>query len=358
MRWGMDLDGLSELRAEFNARGWNRKATGAVLAELAIHVTITIAGYLVYLLADATWLALLGMAVSTYGCLGVATNTHTSTHGGTSDKRWVNEFFAYFGYPFFLNLSRTYWQQTHVVLHHTAPNVKGHDRDHDFLPFFAATDREVRAATGWKRLYYTRYQVYFFALIAWAHTLSRQVRSWIWVISVLRDPARRKTAHWVDLGAMIGYWVFWVVIPSFFLPFEVVLGGAILRISALGYPLFCILAPAHYPHETPCVTRGSWAKDFLGLQTMATINFRAGRFGGFVCSGLQYQIEHHLFPSYSHVYYPKMAPLVRAFCEARGYPYRSYGWGEALVKVFLIFIRPKREVADLAAMRTVIEERL
>ncbi|MEZ4448013.1 MAG: acyl-CoA desaturase [Nannocystaceae bacterium] len=353
----MDLDGLSELRAEFNARGWTRKATGAVLGELAVHVTLTLGGYLVFLLAESTWISLLGMLVSIYGTLGVSTNTHTSTHGGTSEKRWVNELFSYFGYPFFVNLSYTYWRQTHIVLHHPAPNVMGVDGDHNFKPFFASTDREIRESKGRARTYYQRYQIYVFALIAWAHTFSRQVRSWIWVIGALRDPKRRKTAHWIDLAAMIGYWVFWVVIPAFFLPLPLVLGANFLRIAGIGYPLFAILAPAHYPHDTPCVTRGSWAKDFLWLQTMTTIDYRAGRFGGFVCSGLQYQIEHHLFPSYSHVFYPKMAPLVRAFCEARGYPYRCFGWGEALLKVFVIFIRPKREVSDLEAMRTVIEER-
>ena len=37
--------------------------------------------------------------------------------------------------------------------------------------------------------------------------------------------------------------------------------------------------------------------------------------------GLNYQIEHHLFPRMHHSHYPKVAPVVREFCEERGIPY-------------------------------------
>ena len=44
--------------------------------------------------------------------------------------------------------------------------------------------------------------------------------------------------------------------------------------------------------------------DFALLQTTASVNFRTGFIGRFVRSGLEYQIEHHLFPNLSHIYYP------------------------------------------------------
>jgi hypothetical protein len=74
---------------------------------------------------------------------------------------------------------------------------------------------------------------------------------------------------------------------------------------------------------------------------MATLNFRTSWLGRFLCSGLEFQIEHHLFPSASHVHLRRMSPLVRAFCEEHGLPHRTLGWGEAVWKSYLVFLRPK-----------------
>ncbi len=106
----------------------------------------------------------LGILISTFGCMGVGTNTHTSTHYGTSDKRWVNEALSYFGYPMFLGLSATYWWHKHVVLHHPAPNVVGVDSDADLLPWFAITADEVHASSGLRRFYYEHLQFWLFPL--------------------------------------------------------------------------------------------------------------------------------------------------------------------------------------------------
>ncbi|MBI4481654.1 MAG: hypothetical protein HY652_02065 [Acidobacteria bacterium] len=62
-------------------------------------------------------------------------------------------------------------------------------------------------------------------------------------------------------------------------------------------------------------------------------------------------MKHHLFPGFSHVYYPRMSPLVEEFCRTHGYPYRRLCWGEAVVEAFLAFRTPKRVEQRLAALR-------
>ena len=125
----------------------------------------------------------------------------------------------------------------------------------------------------------------------------------------------------------------------------------LIRISLLGYPLFCVLAPGHYPADARVVAKGDWAKDFILLQTATTANFRTGRYGRLMCSGLEYQIEHHFFPSVSHVHLHALQPVVQAWCEENGVPYRSLGWGEAIWKSFLTFVTPKPIVQDVEALR-------
>lgn len=46
--------------------------------------------------------------------------------------------------------------------------------------------------------------------------------------------------------------------------------------------------------------------------------------------GLDYHIEHHLFPELSYVHYPALQPIVEAYCREHGYPYRRLSWGRAM----------------------------
>jgi linoleoyl-CoA desaturase len=128
------------------------------------------------------------------------------------------------------------------------------------------------------------------------------------------------------------HYVIWLVIPMvFFLPLHVV-GFYCLRILLMGYAVFAVLAPGHFPAEAACVSNEEKDCDYVLLQTAATVNFRTGWVGRLVCSGLEYQIEHHLFPNLSHVYYPELAGAVREFCHANGLPYRCYSWPVVLWK--------------------------
>jgi hypothetical protein len=92
---------LAELRKEFTVRGWHRKATTRVVSGLLLNFAITLAGIYIFVLYDDLLVRVCAMILSTAGSMGVATNTHTSSHCVTSEKRWVDEFLTFFGYPVF-----------------------------------------------------------------------------------------------------------------------------------------------------------------------------------------------------------------------------------------------------------------
>jgi len=81
--------------------------------------------------------------------------------------------------------------------------------------------------------------------------------------------------------------------------------------------------------------------DFFAVQTAGTVSFRTGRLGRFLCSGLEYQVEHHLFPNISHVHYPEVSVVVREFCAEHGLSYRSYSWAMALWKSWEVLRFPQ-----------------
>ena len=305
-----------------------------------IHSAIAFYGAIIALRADSNLWFVIGAIISAYGTLGIATNSHTSTHMGTSDSKAVNRGLASYGYPLFVGLSLTYWHRQHVEVHHGNPNIHGVDADHDFLPYFAVAQPELEKTRGGWRYYYSKIQFWVFPLVVWLNTFTRQAQSWSFVIKALRkDPTSK--IHWVDLAMLVAHPLLWIGIPALATDLSTALWFYFLRTSILGYILYCVLAPAHYVPEAIFIHEDGRPTDPVLLQTATTVNFRTGAYGRLLVSGLQYQIEHHLFPGYSHVYYPKMAPFVREFCRQNGYPYRTLGWAEAVWKTTDMLRHPK-----------------
>jgi len=333
-------DGLEELRRLFAAKGWYRKASRRVLLELAGHVGLTVGGLIVLSTSETFPWSIAGFAIALLGSLGVVTNTHTSSHGATSEAAWLNDLLTYFGYPFFVQVSASYWWHKHCTVHHPAPNVIGIDDDADLSPWFALTDQEIRKSTGLRRSYYSIQYVF----LPWALLLNGfnfQIAGWRYLITVLANREQRKTHHWIDLFALLVHWLAWIGLPAMVFALPDVMFFYVARTGLMGILMFCVLAPAHFPVEAFCLDKRCLSSRYPLLQTSATVNFRTGWLGRIYCSGLDYQIEHHLFPRISHVYYPAMSRYVRDYCHKAGYPYRTLGWGEAIWKSYLVFVRPK-----------------
>ena len=125
---------LAELRGRIVAEGWARKAPLRVLSELLLNLAIALGCIYIFVANSNPLLRVCAMIVSTAASMGVATNTHISSHYATSEKRWLNDLLTSFGYPVFLGLSASYWWHQHVVLHHPAPNVVGVDADVNLAP--------------------------------------------------------------------------------------------------------------------------------------------------------------------------------------------------------------------------------
>jgi fatty acid desaturase len=335
------MHAFARLKAEFKARGFYGRPTRRLLAELALHLAIFGAGTVIVLWSPHPVVWLLGMVLVTLGSLGVATNTHTSAHFATSEKDWVNRALTYFGYPFFLQFSATYWWHKHHVIHHPAPNVIGVDADVNLLPYFAYSERDLEQAGPVRRRYFAvQWVVLPLALLLNGVNMLR--RGWSFVLGALADPRRRRAGHWIDLGVLALHVLGWLVVPSIILGPGPVLAFYVVRAGMMGFALFAVLAPGHYPAEAAALEPGSRSQlSFFRLHTLTTVNFRTGPYGRLLCSGLEYHIEHHLFPRVSHVYYPKMSTALRTLCERYGYDYHSMGWGEVLWKVCRTFRHPK-----------------
>ena len=335
---------FAALRAELASNGsLQRKNPRPILLQLALHLTILVAGLSGFFFVESWPIRALGLLALTFGFVGVATNTHTSAHGATSESTRLNDALTWFGYSFIGTLSTTYWKQKHNILHHLNPNIDGVDPDHDFLPVFALTDMH-RARQGPLTRMLAPFQGLLFpfaTLLLVPNMMAIGLKTTVDRVIATRGRDPRAMRDLAGLVLSIAVW--WVLPLLVISPGELLLMNGV-RLILSSAMFFAIFAPAHLPHEAPFYAQGAQPKDHLALQTMTTLNFRAPTFLRYLFSGLEFQIEHHLFPNVSHVQLPKLAPTVKRICLDYGLPYRELSWTTAVWKSLRVGARLKPAV--------------
>jgi linoleoyl-CoA desaturase len=346
---GPDL--LKALRAELRSHGYFERPTGRMLLEFTTHSAIAFGAAGLAIAAESMWLRAGGILLSSATTLGAGMVGHSSSHFAVARQRWANEAITFLAFPVFLGLSATWWWHKHVAVHHPAPNVVGVDGDADLAPWFALTEEQARAGDAWLRFYYRHLQWLLFPVVLSITGFRMQLFGWQHVArAVRRGDARARKAR-IDLGCLLAHYGVWMLLPSLVFAVNDVLAVYVARVVCISYGMFAILGPGHFPADASAVANENRKGDYILLQTASTVNFRTGLIGRLVCGGLQYQIEHHLFPDISHPHYPRVAVHVEAFCRAHGYPYRSFGWGRALWEALRVFYKPKPVRSDLESLR-------
>jgi linoleoyl-CoA desaturase len=305
-------------------------------------VTLLVGGTLLFLMNGHWALQALGAFLAAVGCVGIGSNTHTSSHFATGRSPKLNRRLTHFGYGFCLGFPAVFWWSDHCKGHHAGPNVLGIDDDFDYAPIFAIDKATIAQAVGWKRWYYENIQWLFLILSMPLMSFNLQRRGIEYLVAQWREQPKKRKELIPDMLCIGAHFFAFLVLPSFFFPVLSVVCLYLLRMSMVSIGLFVILVPGHFPVEAPLLTEEraremGWA----ATQTLTTVNYNGGFFFKWLASGLGYQIEHHLFPEISHSFYPKISPYVRAFCKEHNLEYRSYTLRLALYKSIKVFLYPK-----------------
>lgn len=263
------------------------------------------------------------------GMVGIGCSVHhDSNHGAYSDNKMVNTIIGDL-----VNVVGGYdvtWRIQHNILHHTYTNIEGLDEDIDtgglmrFSPYAKkASMHRFQHIYGWflyclLTLQWVTFKDYRLILIYEKKGLLKKEK-----ISV------GKAMLELSIYKVI-YFTYVLVLPIMFSGMSwqaVVLGFLILHFTA-GFGLSTIFQLAHVmePAEFPEPSgdrkmENSWAVH----QLLNTCNFsRKSRIMNWFIGGLNYQIEHHLFPHISHIHYSRMAVIVKQTAESYGLPYYEY----------------------------------
>lgn len=214
-----------------------------------------------------------------------------------------------------VGMSYGWWQHKHTR-HHANPNRIGFDPDIE-LPVVAYTPEQAARRRGGFSGWVMSHQGWFFFPILLLEGVSLHASSVRRVLSP--DPLRRRWAELTFLTVrVVGFTtlVFVVLSPGIAAAFLAV------QLGVFGFYMGVSFAPNH--KGMPLVPHGV-TLDFLRRQVMMSRNIRGGVVLDVVMGGLNYQIEHHLFPSMPRPHLRRASVLIAAYCEEHSVPYTQTG---------------------------------
>ncbi|MDB5038578.1 MAG: fatty acid desaturase [Bacteriovoracaceae bacterium] len=248
---------------------------------------------------------------------------HDAIHGAYSEKPLWNKIL---GYSFVLLGADVHnWKVLHNIIHHSYTNIPEADGDLHPVPF-------LRFSPGTPKKKMHKYQHYY-ALFLYGLT------SLMWVFKKDYVHIRKKqhliykkrpaTSHQYRelVFFKVAYYFAFLILPLAVLPFawwQILLGFFVMHLAA-GFTLAIVFQLGHIVEgpEFPSIPADRLLKDiWLTHQLRTASNFATNsRVGDWLYGGLNFQIEHHLFPGICHVHYRAIAPIVRATAVEFDLPY-------------------------------------
>jgi linoleoyl-CoA desaturase len=282
---------------------------------------------LMYIFPPTTFLGYFTTYIcSGIGMLGFGMGVmHDANHGSYWENKKLN--FLFGSVLNLIGASELTWRIQHNTLHHTFTNIEGYDEDIE-VPVV------LRFSPNGKKRWIHNFQAYYFWLLYGLTTI-------IWVfykdfVSLARyrkmgyiktDEAKNKEVRKIIIWKVI-YFSYIVIVPMFIfsnMAWEI-LGAWLLMHFFCGMALSLIFQAAHVmtANEFPMPDdKGNVEQNWLVHQIETTTNFAPyNKVLHWYIGGLNYQVEHHLFPNIAHIHYPKLSPIVKETMEEFGFEYK------------------------------------
>jgi fatty acid desaturase len=298
-----------ELAQAIRRKGLQDRRPGFYLMIFAILVLALAGSATGMILLEDSWLQLLlagalGVIFTQVAFLGHEASHRQIFQSGQANDRAGQVLAALVG------LSYGWWMNKHNR-HHANPNKIGKDPDIEsdtvaFLDETAATRRGVRA-------WFTRRQGYMFFPLLMLEGLNLHVKAITRLSS--RSPVK---GRWIEVGMLAGRFVIYFGLVFWLLPFGMAWAFIGVQLAVFGLYMGATFAPNH---KGMPIVPADIKLDFLSKQVRTSRNITGGWWATILMGGLNYQIEHHLFPSMPRPHLRAARALVREHCRSNDIPY-------------------------------------
>jgi linoleoyl-CoA desaturase len=250
---------------------------------------------------------------------------HDGAHGSFSKHKIVNNIAA-----FTLNIlggNSFMWDMKHNVIHHAYTNIDGVDDDIDIQPWMRMSSTQPKYAMHkYQHIYF--WFLYSMLYVLWIFLLDYQkyFKKRIGVMPIKKMSAKDHVVFWsfkiVNLALFVGLPIYTIGFTGWlvgFLTFTIVAGLTISIVFQLAHTV----EHTHFP--VPNTQTNKLEDEWAIHQLKTTANFAPrSKVISWLVGGLNFQVEHHLFPKISHIHYPEISKIVKQACKEFNIPYIEY----------------------------------
>lgn len=317
-----------KVNAYFKEKNISTKGEGRLIGKSIAMLGLYFAPFIAILIFPmSAWLMIILAVVMGIGMAGVGMSVmHDAAHGSFSGKGWMNKMFGTTMYAIGGNVFN--WKMQHNLFHHTYTNIDGFDEDIRSRPVLRFSHDAPL-----KKIHRFQY-VYVFFLYS-LMTLSKlvgdffQLREYNKTGLTKQQNAKPDMEYFKLILSKVLYLGIAIGLPLLLTSFawwQVLLGFLAMHLTA-GLIMSVIFQLAHVVEgaEQPAPdAEGNIENEWAIHELQTTSNFsRKNRLLGWYIGGLNFQIEHHLFPHISHIHYRKISPIVEETAKEFGLVYNQ-----------------------------------
>ena len=292
----------------FATNEWWMKAIAIMIVEIYVEYHTYIYGYtIVKSILLGFLMAMIGLCIQ-----------HDANHGAVSRRETINRLWGYT--QDWIGGSSLLWKHHHVLLHHAYTNVIEHDPDITTDILRLHKDIRYKAHHSWQKIYI--WFLFLFLPLNWHFAELRD----LWKMNHMshRISSFASDEQRIAIILRIAFYIRFYALPLYRYPsFDTLLHiGISLAVGGIYLGLNFIIShnfEGVKNNNVAVATADNWA--ISQVESSSTVG---GRVLGFFHGGLNYQIEHHLFPRISHVHYYKIKPIVQDWCKKNNIKYTYY----------------------------------
>lgn len=312
----------------FTEKGLSKHANAQMVAKTIILLSLYFGAYALILSGQFSpgvmWALTIVMGIGMAG-IGFSVS-HDALHGAYSSSNAINKTL---GLTFDLMGANGYiWKITHNIVHHTYTNIHGHDEDLEVAEFIRLSPHSEYKPVH-RVQHILAFFAYSFATLFWVF-----IKDYRYFLKPNLGPYENKShppIEWFTLFATkLLYYTYTLVIPMLVLDItwvQLAIGFVSLHLTA-GLILGIIFQLAHVVEETdhPTPNEENMIDEHWMIHEMVTTNnfARNNKLLSWYIGGLNYQIEHHLFPRVCSIHYPAISHIVEKTAGEFGIPYNHH----------------------------------
>jgi linoleoyl-CoA desaturase len=319
---------------------------------IVILLWLAVSYVLLVFFSSSLILALISAVAVAQGFVLVGFNImHDGAHGSYSKSKKVNWIMG-----FTLDLiggSHMFWRHKHNILHHTYTNINELDDDIHISSLMRFSPAQKRYP--WHRFqHWYAFPLYGLMTLLWV-SYGDFRKFFTGRIGDYELPKPSPGATILFFLTKFFYFSYMLILPMLFHPVAYVIGFFLVVHFVLGISMATVFQLAHVVEDNafpePDPMSGEIDNEWAIHEVETTANFaRRSKLAAWYCGGLNFQIEHHLFPRVCHIHYPAISKIVEKTCHEFGIRYVAYPTIRAAVAAHWRFLKKLGQPEPAAEM--------